>query len=315
MGYNHRDYLSKIYQSARSLLRVINDILDFSKLEAGKSEIRTVDFNLNDVLNALFNRTRKQASEKGLEFSASVAEDLPKCLKGDPLRLRQILLHLTDNALKFTEKGKIGIDVGLKSRQSDQITIRFSVWDTGIGIAPDKLSALFDPFTQADSSLSRKFKGMGLGLAICKKMTTLMRGDICVESEPGKGSTFVVSADFSIGNSHRKSVTLKHKTDGIRKAPKEPDSPFVSDAYKEEDIRHHIIRLWHFLRKRDIRAADNVDIIRHDLIGAGLEEQYVRLEKYITDYDFGDARKLIEEIGKIMNIPLHPIYGKNYFLR
>lgn len=308
MRYKHRDYLSKIYNSARSLLRIINDILDFSKLEAGKSEIRSIDFNLNDILNALFNRIRKQAYEKGLEFSASVAEDLPRCLKGDPLRLRQILLHLIDNALKFTEKGSIGIDVGLKNRIADQITLCFSVRDTGIGIAQEKLSTLFNPFTQADSSLSRKFKGMGLGLAICKKMITLMSGDITVESEPGKGSTFVVTADFSIGDSHRKSVTLKaiapyniHEISDVQ-----ADYPHISET-SGRDIRYHIFKLWNFLKKRDIRAADNVEFIRQDMIGAGLEEQYVRLEKYITDYDFADARKLIEDIGRTMNIPLKPV--------
>jgi signal transduction histidine kinase/CheY-like chemotaxis protein/HPt (histidine-containing phosphotransfer) domain-containing protein len=195
-----RNYLNKIHASAHSLLGIINDILDFSKIEAGMLEIESAPFDLNDMMSSLAEMISVKAEEKGLEFIYSIDEDLPKCLVGDALRLRQVLVNLADNAVKFTEKGHITIRVQKEERTSDQIGLKFSVRDTGIGISSTNLSYLFDAFTQADGSVSRRFGGTGLGLAICKKLSAMMGGEISVESESGIGSTFVFRSVFGIGS-------------------------------------------------------------------------------------------------------------------
>ncbi len=197
-----RNYLNKIHRSAHSLLGIINDILDFSKIEAGMLEIESASFNLEDVMSSLAEIISVKAEEKGLEFIYLIDENLPKWLIGDALRLRQILVNLADNAVKFTEKGHITVRIRKKEQLSDSIRLEFSVQDTGIGISSANLSYLFDAFTQADGSVSRRFGGTGLGLAICKKLSAMMGGEITVESKPGNGSTFTFIVGFGIGAEH-----------------------------------------------------------------------------------------------------------------
>ncbi len=190
------DYLGKIRSSSRTLLRVINDILDFSKIEAGKLDMESVDFNLDDVLMNLSDMMSIKAGEKEIEFLYAISKDVPRFLMGDPLRLEQILINLTNNALKFTEKGEIVVRIELVTGTEDKVTLRFSVRDTGIGIAEDMIDSLFSAFSQADGSMSRKYGGSGLGLAICRRLTEMMEGTLSVTSEPEKGSTFVFTAIF-----------------------------------------------------------------------------------------------------------------------
>lgn len=186
-----RDYLQKIYSSAHALLGIINDILDFSKIEAGKLDIENTNFNIEDVLNNLSNLMAAKTQEKGIELLFSVATDVPKNLVGDPLRLGQILINLTSNALKFTEEGEIVVSAQVEEEWGEQVKLKFVVRDSGIGIPPDKIEKLFEEFTQADGSTTRKYGGTGLGLAICRKLSELMGGKIWAQSEPGKGSSFI----------------------------------------------------------------------------------------------------------------------------
>ncbi|UTW51026.1 PAS-domain containing protein [bacterium SCSIO 12827] len=188
------DYLTKVDMSSHALLGLINDILDFSKIEAGKLEIETVPFNLDDVIQNLSAMTSARAGAKPLEIRFHIDPDVPKNLKGDPLRLGQILINLTANAIKFTESGSVVVKVlrepapltGIAEKQM----LRFEVTDTGIGMSQDQINKLFQPFTQADISTTRQFGGTGLGLAISHSLVTMMGGKIGVESAEGKGSTF-----------------------------------------------------------------------------------------------------------------------------
>ncbi len=189
-----RDYLSKAELSSRNLLRIINDILDFSKIEAGKLELESTNFMLHHVMEQMGTMFREKAAEKQIELFYFINRDVPLCLRGDPLRLGQILINLLSNAIKFTEHGEIVVRVSrnqeASSTESDLVPLLFSVQDSGGGIPKDKLETLFQPFTQADGSVTRKYGGTGLGLSICRRLAALMGGQIWARSQPGRGSTF-----------------------------------------------------------------------------------------------------------------------------
>ncbi len=183
-------YLNAISESSDNLLVIINDILDLSKIEAGKILFEKIAFAPRERIATVINTLQFQAMTKGLDLDFSCAENVPDRLEGDPYRLNQVLINLAGNAIKFTDKGKVQIHVELEKEALNNIWLRFSVSDTGIGISQDKLQHIFDMFTQETSSTTRKFGGTGLGLAICKRLIELQGGRIRVESELGKGSTF-----------------------------------------------------------------------------------------------------------------------------
>ena len=191
-----REYAHAIGTSADALLVILNDILDFSKIEAGKIDIEEIDCNLSTIIESVADILSHKSNEKGIEFICMVDNDIPDFVKGDPGRLRQILMNLGGNALKFTEKGEVVIRATIETISSTTTTVKFTVRDTGIGIAEEKISNLFEKFTQADGSTTRKYGGTGLGLAISKQLTTLMGGDIGVISTPGTGSTFWFTIPF-----------------------------------------------------------------------------------------------------------------------
>ena len=190
------DYINKVESSALALLRIINDILDFSKIEADKMSIESVDFNLEEILESLSNIVTLEAEEKGTEILFSLEKDTPISLIGDPLRLGQILTNLVSNAIKFTEEGEIIISIKVVSKDEEKAKLKFSVKDTGIGLSEEQTGKLFQSFSQADGSTTRKYGGTGLGLAICKRLVEMMGGKIWVDSKPGKGSTFIFTALF-----------------------------------------------------------------------------------------------------------------------
>ena len=191
------DYLTKIHISAKSLLGVINDILDFSKIEAGKLELEDTSFHLDNVFQQLAAITRPDAEQKGIEFTVTPAPGLPMTLRGDPLRLGQVLTNLTSNAVKFTEHGSVNLAIDVAEKPGTKgIVLKFSIRDTGIGLSPSQCENLFESFTQADGSTTRKFGGTGLGLAISRRLVGLMDGQIWVDSTPGEGSTFYFTACF-----------------------------------------------------------------------------------------------------------------------
>ncbi|MBZ5562314.1 MAG: PAS domain S-box protein [Acidobacteriia bacterium] len=195
-----REYMEMVRASADSLLTLINDILDFSKIEAGKFSLDVTEFELIDHLDSTLKSLAPRAHQKGLEMTYTVAPEVPRGLLGDPTRLRQILVNLIGNAVKFTERGEIAVSVEMQSILDNQAVLHFSVADTGIGIPPDKQQLIFQAFSQADSSTTRKYGGTGLGLAITSHLVGLMGGRIWVESEIGRGSTFHFTAHFGLQN-------------------------------------------------------------------------------------------------------------------
>ncbi len=191
-----RDYAETAFRSGEALLEIIDSILDLSKIEAGKLQLEVVDFNPADVLNEVLKLVSGRARGKGLAVNASVSDDARGVLRGDPARLRQVLLNLVANAIKFTESGEVAVRVKVTESSENGAGLLFEVQDTGIGLSPDALARLFQPFVQADGSITRKYGGTGLGLAICKQLIELMGGRVGVDSEPGKGSRFWFTARF-----------------------------------------------------------------------------------------------------------------------
>lgn len=194
------DYAGTVRDSAQVLLALINDILDFSKIEAGKLELESIPLDVRKEVESAAGLFAARVHEKGLALMELVEPDIPAWLAGDPIRLRQVLFNLVGNAVKFTDQGEIRIHVEQISGDADAVTLRFTVADTGIGLSATARKRLFQPFTQADGSTTRKYGGTGLGLAISKSLVTLMKGEIGVESEAGKGSTFWFTARFARAN-------------------------------------------------------------------------------------------------------------------
>lgn len=194
-----RSYLTKISSSANNLLTIINDILDFSKIEAGKMDMERVEFDLISVIEDFSNVALVKAEEKELELIVDMNPDVPLNLKGDPLRLNQVLINLASNAIKFTKEGEVAVSIDVDHYTEEGVVLRFSVRDTGIGMKPEQLSSLFQAFSQADGSTSRKYGGTGLGLTISKRLVEMMGGEFQVQSELGKGSEFSFTAQFLIG--------------------------------------------------------------------------------------------------------------------
>jgi len=193
-----RDYLNTVKMSADSLLTVINDVLDFSKIEAGKLDLEQVTFNVYDNLEESVKALALRAHEKHLELTCEVSEEVPEFVIGDPVRLRQIILNLVGNAIKFTHQGEVEVEARLESRQGDDLWLHFIVRDTGIGIRPEAQATIFEPFSQADGSMTRKYGGTGLGLTISARLVEAMQGKIWVESEPGEGSRFHFTCCFGV---------------------------------------------------------------------------------------------------------------------
>jgi PAS domain S-box-containing protein len=192
------DMVRRIRMSAESLMAIINDILDFSKIESRKLTLEQVPFSLRTAVHDAADTLRIRAWEKNLELKVEVAEEAPDGLIGDPMRLRQVLLNLLGNALKFTERGQVRLRVGVATSHPDEVCLHFGVIDTGIGIPRDKQEVVFEAFSQADGSAARRFGGTGLGLSISTRLVEMMRGDIWVESEAGEGSTFRFTATFAV---------------------------------------------------------------------------------------------------------------------
>ncbi len=191
-----RNYIEKVNRSGEALLGIINDILDFSKIEAGKLDMETIDFHLTDVFDDLANLVGLKAEEKGLELMFDMAGDIPTALIGDPLRLGQILVNLGNNAVKFTEQGEVIVSVVGVDEDESSAKLHFRVKDTGIGLSQEQQEKLFQSFSQADTTTTRKYGGTGLGLTISKKLVEMMGGEIWIESEAGTGSTFHFTAQF-----------------------------------------------------------------------------------------------------------------------
>jgi two-component system, sensor histidine kinase and response regulator len=233
-----RHFAETVQRSAESLLRIINDILDFSKIEAGKLELEYIEFNLRQLVEETVSLLAERASRKGLEFAYRIHDGVPTALKGDPHRLRQILTNLLGNAFKFTEHGEVVINVSLMKDEGDTALVRFAVHDTGIGISPEAQARIFESFSQADGSPTRKYGGTGLGLTISKQLAEMMGGQMGVQSEVGLGSTFWWSARLEKQPVSEAAAALSiADLQGLRVL-------VVDDNATNREILHHQLTAW-----------------------------------------------------------------------
>ncbi len=296
-----RRYADGIRTAGESLMSVINDILDFSKIEAGRLTLDEVDFAPNRVVEDVVELVAEQARVKGLELAGSYSAELPPFRRGDPTRLRQILLNLATNAVKFTHRGEITVravpdaDTADHHRAGGTRHIRFEVSDTGIGIGARAQQRLFEPFTQADSSTTREFGGTGLGLAICRELVHLMGGTIGVNSEPGAGSTFWCSIPFAPPSEHDRSSEL-NALDGLRVL-------VVDDNETNRTILQEQLHSWRAVPTPAGGAAAAL-LELHRAAGAGQPYQLTLLDYHMPDMN---GAQLAEVITTSANIPAHPI--------
>ncbi len=234
-----REFLGMVKASADSLLSLINDILDFSKIEAGKLDFEKIDFLLRDTLDDTVRTLGLRARQMGLELACRIMPEVPDGLVGDPTRLRQILLNLVGNAIKFTASGEIIVQVEIQKETSDEVLLHFEVKDTGTGIPVEKQKTIFEAFTQADSSTTRKYGGTGLGLAISSRLVTMMGGRIWVDSEVGRGSTFHFTARFRM----QKTSTRKYEPTGTERLRNLPVL-IVDDNATNRRILEEMVLAW-----------------------------------------------------------------------
>jgi two-component system, sensor histidine kinase and response regulator len=216
LSEEQREYLDTVRLSADSLLRVINDILDFSKIEAGKMELDPVAFNLFHTVEETIRAIAFRAHERGLELLCDISPDVPEYVVGDEIRIRQIVVNLVGNAIKFTRQGEVELKVILEAEMSDQLRLHFQVRDTGVGIPAEKLSLIFEAFSQADTSTTRSFGGTGLGLTICTRLVEMMNGRLWVESEPGSGSCFHFTVTLGVARQVSQPAVSGPSLDGLR---------------------------------------------------------------------------------------------------
>ena len=238
LNREQREYLEMVRLSGESLLRVINDILDFSKIEAGKLDLVIEHFDLRESVGDSLKTLSVRADQKNLELAYEVADDVPDALMGDTTRLGQILVNLVGNALKFTETGEIIVTIVREEDLDDEVMLHFSVADTGIGIPHDRQGAIFEVFTQADGSTTRKYGGTGLGLSISARLVDSMGGNIWVESEPGRGSAFHFTARFGLSSANSKITPAPVQLRGMRVL-------IVDDNATNRRILHDTVRNWH----------------------------------------------------------------------
>jgi len=297
LTYKQQDYLTKIELSSKTLLNIINDILDFSKIEAGMLSMETVDFHLDDdVLNNIAALFGMSVEQKGLELLLSVDKAVPYHLIGDPLRLNQILVNLTTNAIKFTQQGEIIIKISVVDTENDKVTLLFSVQDSGIGISQENIAKLFKAFSQADSSTTRNFGGTGLGLTICKRLTEMMEGKIWIESELGKGSTFYFTATFCHYADQAKTLRVPSDLQSIKIL-------IVDDNEKSLKILHDYVSNFSFEK---VHAVNSGKAALHELETVSKTESYdvVLLDWTMPDMNGTETAKRIKENFNLPKIPL-----------
>ena len=328
------NYLEKIISSANTLLNLINDILDFSKIDAGKLKLESIDFNLNDTLGNLAGIIGLQAEEKGLEFLFHIDHDVPLELIGDPFRLGQILMNLAGNAVKFTDKGEIVISVSLDDgegckenlqnqnqdqnisvnqdmpldfdekkdfrneidAQNQNVRLKFSVRDTGMGLLPAQIDYLFEPFCQADDTITRKFGGTGLGLSICQQLTKMMGGNIWVESTPGQGSNFIFTVNLKCShNAKASSLSYESIFQGRR-------ALVVDDNKTARELLVTMLRSFHM---EVDNAVDGKAALEHleKAIKRGISYDVVLLDWIMPGMDGIETARRIRENAAMTNTP------------
>ncbi len=258
LDHEQRDYAETVRNSAEALLDIINDILDFSKIEAGKMNFESVDFNLHQVVDGTIDLLAERAHRKGLDLLYMVHQDCCHALRGDPGRLRQILLNLIANAIKFTEHGEVFVQVTPDTETSENTSIRFAITDTGIGISAEVQERLFQPFTQADSSTTRRYGGTGLGLAICKQLVEMLGGRIGLHSVPGQGSTFW----FTIPLEKQPAPSSPRQETPLELVGQR--AMVLSDNATRRKVIHHYILSWRMRNGGAATPAEALEMLRRE---------------------------------------------------
>ncbi|MDL5052331.1 PAS domain S-box protein [Oscillatoria laete-virens NRMC-F 0139] len=295
-----RDFVRTIRSCADSLLTIINDILDFSKIEAGKLSFETLDFDLEETIENVLDVLASQAYTRDVELAYEIDADVPLALQGDPGRLRQILVNLVGNAIKFTEHGDVIVRVGKENTfLPGKALIKFSVTDTGIGIPPEKLANLFQPFVQVDSSTTRKYGGTGLGLSICKQLASLMGGKMGVESEPGKGSCFWFTVKLGIQENPQ---PRPYERDGIAHL-KGKRALIVDDNATNRRILIHQLNAWEM---RAVEIADPACALPalQKAKTDGQPFDILLLDMQMPGLNGWDVAKAIHDSGQFSDLPV-----------
>jgi two-component system, sensor histidine kinase and response regulator len=289
LDVTQREYLNAVKYSADSLLSVINEILDFSKIEVGRLALDPIEFNLRDHLGHALKSLAVGAHQKDLELACFVPPELPEFVVGDPVRLRQVVLNLAGNAIKFTDRGEVVLRVEMQEGVSDSQVLHFTVTDTGIGIPKDKQKLIFEPFTQADTSTTRRYGGTGLGLSISMRLIEMMGGEIWLDSEPGKGSTFHFSARFGLAkNPIARPPADTSVLNGMRVL-------VVDDNATNRQILERTLAYW---RMRPTAASDGMSALKllKDAAAAGSPFALLVADCHMPDFD---GFMLVEQIHKL----------------
>jgi PAS domain S-box-containing protein len=289
-----RDYLTKTRGAAQALLGIINDILDFSKIEAGKLDVETIDFRLDQVLDNLSSVVSQKAQDKNLEFLIAASHDMPLNLIGDPLRLGQILINLVNNAVKFTDRGEVVLAVSLEEKVSERVKLKVSVRDSGIGMTPEQTACLFQAFSQADTSTSRKYGGTGLGLSISKRLVELMGGEIWVDSKYGLGSTFLFTAWFGIGSPEPEHKCFIPDLAGVR-------ALVIDDNTQAREILTDALRVF-ALRVDSVSSGE--DAVQ-EIAAADSQDPYrlVLMDWHMPGMDGLEASRIIKRDNRLQPVP------------
>ncbi len=290
------DYLTKIQRSAQSLLQILNDILDFSKIEAGKLDLELIPFYLDEVLSNITNILALKAAEKGLELIFRVGDDVPHYLIGDSLRLRQVLMNLMSNAVKFTETGGVVVTIEATARTEDKVSLQFRIQDTGIGLTSSQICTLFESFTQADPSISRKYAGTGLGLAICKRLVSIMGGSIGVESEIHQGSTFHFEIELGYAPDPEEDLDISPIPDlrGLK-------SLVIDDNLLSQDMLKHVLESLSF---RVTIASSGIEALEY--LEQSPEDdpfELVLVDWFMPDIDGIETTRRIKASPQLARIP------------
>ena len=294
MTTKQRNYLTKVNSAAQALLGIINDILDFSKIEAGKLDMEKVEFRLEDVLDNLSLIVSQKAQDKNLEFLIASQHDLPPNLVGDSLRLGQILINLVNNAIKFTDKGEVVVNVSKEEEFAERVKLKFAVRDSGIGMTPEQTARLFQAFSQADTSTTRKYGGTGLGLSISKRLVEMMEGSIWVESQASVGSTFHFTAWFGVGTGATKEKRFIPDLAGMRVL-------IVDDNAQAREILTNAVQA--FAITADA-VASGEDAIRQLVARDELDPyRLVLMDWHMPGMDGLEASRIIKLGGQLKNIP------------
>jgi PAS domain S-box-containing protein len=305
-----KNYLGKIQLSANNLLGIINDILDFSKIEAGKLDMENADFNLEDVLDNVSTVVGVKAQEKQLELLMNIGPDVPMALVGDSLRLGQVLINLCNNAVKFTDQGEIVVSTKVMEKDEARATLRFSVRDSGIGMTREQIGKLFQAFSQADTSTTRKYGGTGLGLTISKRLVEMMEGEIWVESKPGQGSEFIFMATFGLARKAiRKRLEPSPDLRGMRVL-------VVDDNASSREILQGLLESMSF--EVSVSASGREGIAELEKAGKDRSFELVIMDWKMPGMDGIKASELIKSHGGLSIVPkiiMVTAYGREEIMR